>query len=179
MRREPGCRVSSRTKDLDLRAFDPSSFLILNYKGWDSQVRRGFPRISESVFPWSRSIGLRIDRIAASRGGLAPWPPASTAAARLRTSLRWRSGGWTPRPIRQLRIWISGGFDSRLILSCKGWNSQVHRESPRSLESTILSLRIVSLRIDRNSWDPRLRFARAARSHLRKRNRLQVCLALP
>ena len=39
------------------------------------------------------------------------------------------------------------GFDSSWFLICKGWNSQVHGELPRKLDSAILGLRILTLQI--------------------------------
>ena len=50
----------------------------------------------------------------------------------------------------QLRVWTSECL-TQLILNFEGWNSQVRREIPRHIDSTIPSLRTRSLRIDRSS----------------------------
>ena len=41
------------------------------------------------------------------------------------------------------------GFDSVRLLISKGWNSEVHGECPRKLDSMILGLRILSARAGR------------------------------
>ena len=52
------------------------------------------------------------------------------------------------RPVCELRIGFQG-VRLNQSLTPKGWKSWVHRESPRKFESSILSLRILGLRIDR------------------------------
>ena len=48
------------------------------------------------------------------------------------------------------------GFDLKQLLHFKGWNSEVNRELSRKLDSEILCLRILSLRIDRNEGNSQI-----------------------
>ena len=50
-----------------------------------------------------------------------------------------------------------GGFDSSIILICKGWDSQAHRELPGKLESSNLSRDNLSREIGRSHPIPLLR----------------------